>query len=387
MSSLLQAVIWRAPAWPLAWLLGLALVLPCQTARATGEPLRVGMVNAQSGPAAGLGKGMLDGARAVFAEVNARGGVHGRRLELLVADDGYEPERTVEETLRLVLDDGVVGLLGFVGTPTTQSVVPLVKEFGLPLVGVFSGAMSLRVPEAGDLFNVRASYDDETELLVARLLAAGARSIGVVYQFDGFGLAVLAGTQRALARRGLQISASGHFQRNTLAIQAAAGHMLEAQPDAVIMAGPYAPVAALVNKLRRQGSQAQLATVSFVGTDDLLPRLGVAGEGLLVSQVVPFPDTATQIGRECQDVLARHAAASLAFVNFEGCIAARVMVEALQQAGPAPTRQALTQSLRALHLDLGGVVVGFGAQAGAWPPRVYLTEVRERSARPLPVSN
>lgn len=348
------------------------------------QPLRIGMVNAQSGPAAGLGRGMVDGARAVFAEVNTHGGVHGRPLELLAADDGYEPERTTNETLRLVLDEGVLGLLGFVGTPTTQAVLPLVQEFGMPLVGVFSGASSLRSADVKGLFNIRASYDEEAEALVAWLLASGARRIGVVYQFDGFGLAALGATQRALQRRGLTVAAMGHFQRNTVAVNMAAGQMLEAEPDAVVMAGPYAPVTALVKRMRALGLRSQLATVSFVGTEDLVPRLGADGEGLVVSQVVPFPDERTAVGRDCAAVLARHLSVPLEFVNLEGCIAARVLVSALERSGPQPTRASLRLALQGLRdLDLGGLTVDFSAAARPAPLPVYLTQVQAGQVKPI----
>jgi len=126
----------------------------------TDTEIRIGMVNVQTGPASGLGKGMRAGAEAVFKSVNANGGVHGRKLTLLVADDGYEPEKTVDETLKMIDDSKVFSLFGFVGTPTGNAVIPIVKEMKVPLVGLFTGAMTLRRPVTREIINIRASYDD-----------------------------------------------------------------------------------------------------------------------------------------------------------------------------------------------------------------------------------
>ena len=123
--------------------------------------IRLGMVNAQTGAASGLGRAMRDGATAVFQEANRRGGIHGRSIELVVADDGYDPDRAISETLRLVEEKQVFALFGNVGTPTTNAVIPIVEEMKVPLVGAFSGAMTLRRPVVHEIINFRASYDDD----------------------------------------------------------------------------------------------------------------------------------------------------------------------------------------------------------------------------------
>ena len=133
----------------------------------TDSDIRIGMVNVQTGPAAALGKGMLEGAQAVFKEITARGGVHGRKINLVVADDGYEPDKAIDETLKMIEQHKVFSLFGYVGTPTANAVLPIVKEMDVPLVGAFTGTMALRQPVTKQAFNVRASYDDESEMLVA----------------------------------------------------------------------------------------------------------------------------------------------------------------------------------------------------------------------------
>jgi len=308
-----------------------AFTVPAQaTDGLTATEVKIGMVNVQTGPAAGLGKGMRYGAEAVFKSVNSKGGVHGRQINLVVGDDGYEPDRAIDETLKMIEQQKVFSLFGYVGTPTANAVLPIVKEMDVPLVGAFTGAMSLRQPVTQQVFNVRASYDDESEALVAHFIAKGAKSVAVFYQDDGFGAAVLSGTDKALKKRNMAIAAKGTFQRNTLAIKTGLAAMIDAKPDAVVMVGPYAPLSAFIKEARTAGLKAQLATVSFVGTDNLVSEVGAAGDGVVISQVVPFPDdNDLAVQRDCRAVVAAHGSEKLGFVNFEGCITAKVMVAAL----------------------------------------------------------
>jgi branched-chain amino acid transport system substrate-binding protein len=341
--------------------------------------IRIGMVNVQTGPAAGLGRGMRSGAEAVFKAVNAKGGVNGRKISLVVSDDGYEPTRSVDETLKMLEEQKVFSLFGYVGTPTSNAVLPIVKEMDVPLVGAFTGAMSLRQPVTRQVFNVRASYDDEAEALVAHFVAQGAKTVGVFYQDDGFGQAVLSGTEKALKKRNTQIAARGTFQRNTLAIRTGLAAMLEAKPDAVVMVGPYAPLAVFIKEARAAGLKAQLATVSFVGTDNLVSEVGKDGDGVVISQVVPFPqDNDLPIQRECREAVAANGGEALGFVNFEGCITARVMVAALERTGTVPSRASLMDAMSAMSaVDLGGLKVSFSPDNHQASNQVFLTQIRD----------
>lgn len=361
-------------------LLSLCLGAASHAAEADGvsaNVIRLGMVNAQSGPAAALGQSMLAGAQAVFADLNARGGVHGRRIELRVADDSYEPEQTVEHTLRLVQQDKVLALFGYVGTPTTNAVVPLLTELQVPLVAVLSGAASLRRPQLPLLFNVRASYDEEAQRLVAHLLDKGLNKVAVVYQNDGFGVAVLTSVNKALKGGAAKLHASATFQRNTVAIKMALATMVEAEPDAIVVVGPYTPVAAFINQARAKGLNSVFATVSFVGTESLLERLSDGGQGVLVSQVMPHPAAEDMaVVQHCRELLQAHGGHKLSYVSLEGCISAKLMVEALQRAGSSPTRSSLLASLNGMSsLDLGGVVLQLSASDHQASDVTYLTRL------------
>lgn len=344
----------------------------------TDTEIKLGMVNVQSGPASGLGKGMKAGADALFKAVNGKGGVHGRQINLLSADDGYEPNKAVDETLKMIEQSKVFSLFGYVGTPTANAVIPIVKEMDVPLVGLFTGAMSLRQPVTPQIFNVRASYDNEAETLVEYFMSKGAKTVAVFYQDDGFGAAVLSGTEKALKKRNMTVLAKGTFQRNTLAIKAGLTAMLEAKPDAVVMVGPYTPLAAFIKEAKASGLKSQLGTVSFVGTDNLVAQVGQDGDGVLISQVVPFPDdNDLAINRECRAALAANGGDKLGFVNFEGCITAKVMVVALEAAGKTPTRKGLVEAMQGMKsFDLGGMTLGFSADNHQASSTVFLTQIQ-----------
>ncbi|EDT42265.1 ABC transporter substrate-binding protein [Burkholderia ambifaria] len=375
----------------------LALVACCAAMAGSGaciaaEPgvsdgtIRLGMVNAQSGNSAGLGRGLLMGAQAVFDDANARGGVHGRKIELVVADDRYEPERTVDGTLEMIERRNVLALFGYVGTPTTTAVLPIVRDAGIPLVGTFSGAMALRRPVTPEVFNIRASYEDETRALVEHLLAHDhAKRFAVFYQDDGFGLAVLAGTRLALQRHGLDVVATGTFRRGTTAVDTGLAAVLEGRPDVVIMVGPYTPVAAFIRAAHREGLNARLASVSFVGTDDLLRLLGEEGNGTLISQVVPLPRNERPVIRDCVRLIEqRFPGEPVGVVHIEGCLDAKVALIGLERAGPTPTRATLKQALETIrHVDLGGLVANLNPDDHQALNDVFLTEIAHGRVTPL----
>lgn len=171
------------------WLAALLSALAVGGLRAedgvSDDEIRLGMVNAQSGPAAGLGKGMHAGAQAYFARVNAAGGVHGRKISLLLRDDSYEPARTAEHTRQLIASGTVFALFGYVGTPTSRAAMPIALQAEVPYLLLRGRA--LRRPVHDWVFNVRASYFDETEAMVERMTRdLGLRKVALLMQ-DDFG--------------------------------------------------------------------------------------------------------------------------------------------------------------------------------------------------------
>ena len=150
----------------------------------TDDTILLGQSAAFGGPAAALGKSMRDGAMVYFDRINAQGGVHGRKIKLVSLDDGYEPERAIANTRKLIDEEKVFALFGYVGTPTSYAVVPILTEAKIPFFGPFTGAEGLRDPVNRYIFNIRASYFDETERLVDWMVSDRKSNIAVFYQDD-----------------------------------------------------------------------------------------------------------------------------------------------------------------------------------------------------------
>jgi len=328
------------------------------------RPLVLGQSCALEGPAGQLGQQMHSGARLVFDAVNAAGGVNGQTIELRAVDDGYEPERCKANTERFLGED-VFALFGYVGTPTSLAALPQVKASQVPFFGPFTGAEALRDPSLRSVFHVRASYFDETELIVHQLTSLGLNKIAVFRQNDSYGQAGLDGVTRALAKRNLAPVAVGGVNRNTVDVAEAVKAIVAAQPNAVVQISAYKSCAAFIREARKAGYGGTFYNVSFVGTQALADELGPDGRGVVISQVMPYPHgTTLPVTRDYLAALKRAGGdAKPDYTSMEGYVAARVFVEGLKRAGRAPTREAVVSALESIQrMDLGGFTVDFGSR-------------------------
>lgn len=335
-----------------------------QGAGVTESRVLFGQSAALSGPAQELGSNMRLGIMAAFHEVNQRGGVHGRMLELVSLDDAYEPEAAVTNTLQLIEEEGVFALIGEVGTPTSRSATPVAAAEGVPFIAPFTGAEFLRDDEWENIVNLRASYYQETEEMVARLTQdLGITRIGVLYQDDSYGRAGYRGVRMALDRRDMEPVSIGLYPRNTTAVKAALLDLNLGSPEAVIMIGAYEPVAALVELARYTGADPIFLTVSFVGSNALANELGAGGEGVYVTQVVPFPtDSSTPVVSSYLNALSAYDRfADPGFVSFEGYLAGRLAIEGLERCGPSVDRACFLGILNSSdEFDIDGFKLRFG---------------------------
>ena len=310
----------------------------------------LGQSAAFSGPAAQLGIQMNAGAKIYFDALNTNGGVNGQTVELRTLDDGYEPERCKANTEKFIKDD-VFGLIAYVGTPTCVAALPLVNEAKIPFFGPFTGAEVLRDPFSKSVFHLRASYYDETELIVKQLTALSLNRIAVFYQNDAYGKAGLEGTIRALKRRGLEPVAQGTVERNTVDVAKAVAAILPSAPNAVVQISAYKSCAAFIRESRKSGFGGTFFNVSFVGTQALADELGPVGNGIMVSQVMPFPYSPTlPITREYLEAVRRAGGDAKAnYSSMEGFLAAKVFSEGLRRAGRNPSRDAVITALESIQ--------------------------------------
>ena len=320
-----------------------------QTLGITDDGVLFGQSAAFTGPARELGINMRLGIEAAFEEANRNGGVHGRKLLLTHLDDTYEPELAATNTRELIQNHGVFALIGEVGTPTSRSATPVAADESTPFIAPFTGAEFLRDDHWSNIINLRASYNQETEEMVERFTEdLGIERIAVLYQDDSFGRAGYDGALAALKRRDMRPVAVGLYPRNTTAVKTALLDISEGEPEGIIMVGAYEPIAEFILWARETRLvKAEFITISFVGSNALARQLGPDGEGVFVTQVVPFPEDASlPVVGAYQNALSEFdPQAEPGFVSLEGYLAGRLAIAGLQSCGRDLTRDCFMESI------------------------------------------
>jgi branched-chain amino acid transport system substrate-binding protein len=304
-----------------------------ETPGVTEDSILIGSCSALDGPAHVLGRQTVLGASAYLHMINDEGGVFGRKIQLQAFDDSYDPDRA-PACFKRMTKEGVFALGFFVGTPTAKVYVPIAQEEKIPVVGLFTGAQMLYEPLKHEIINVRASYYDETREQVDKLWEQNVRKIGVIYQDDPFGKAVLDGVKLALQRHNAVPVGLGTFARSSVEIDGGLKEVMAAHPQAVVIAGPYAPTAAIVKQSHADRWRPHFLAVSFVGTEEFIKEAGADAEGTIITQVMPpydrtdYPTVA--LYRKC---LSKYSPGEPpTFVSFEGFVDAMVVIEGLKRA-------------------------------------------------------
>ncbi len=327
---------------------------------AFAQDIIIGQSVPLTGPAQALGKEMQSGIQAYFKVVNANGGINGRNLVLKTLDDGYEPERTVANTKQLIEKDGALALLGYVGTPTSVAALPIFTEAKVPFIGAFTGAEVLRAPFNKQIFNIRASYYEETELIVEHLHKLSLNRVAVFYQNDAYGKAGLEGVNRALKKRGLTPVAIATVERNSVDVAAAVDALGKTDAQTIIMISAYKSCATFIKAMIAKNKRPNFVNVSFVGTKALATELGPLAVGTQISQVMPYPwDDGSRLIREYQAAM-KGVDGDINYSTLEGYVAARVLVEGFKRDKGGLDRAGLIAGLESLRdFDLGGFKVDF----------------------------
>lgn len=322
----------------------------------TDKEVVIGSCAALEGPSSFLGRETVIGAETYFEMINEEGGVHGRRLRLVSADDSYDPSKTQACWDKLVAQK-VFAMGFFVGTPTAVKYVPLAEFNEVPLLGLFTGAQTLYVPLRRWVINVRASYFDETREQIDGLWnTLHYKTIGVIYPDDAFGSAVLSGVQAALKANGSEPRATASYVRQTSQAGDAIDKVKAANPEAVVVVGPSNTVAPIIRQAHAKGWKPLFLTVSFVGADELIQEAGQDAEGVVITQVVPpyyLTDLKT-VALYRRSLQKYKPNARPNFVSLEGFVDAMVMAEGLKKAGKELTREGLIHAIESIHdMDMG----------------------------------
>ncbi|WP_029527414.1 ABC transporter substrate-binding protein [Polaromonas glacialis] len=325
-------------------------------------PLKIFQSTALTGPLADLGQAVHQGAKVYFTALNAAGGVNGRSIELNAVDDGYDVPRALANAKSFIADRNCFAIFNCLGTPMVEAMLPQVIESGIPFFAPFTGAASARPKNARNVFNIRASYADETGHLVQHLATIGIKRIAIVHQNNAFGKDVAAVARQVMASKGLSEAAVATIENNSSDAAAAAAKIAASQPEAVIMGLAGQPTVEFVKAIRQQRKGLALYALSVMGSAATLKAMGDDATGITVSQVMPLPaNNILPLAREFQQAWkAAGVALAPSHLALEGYVNARVFAEALRRAGRNPTRSSFIDSAWAMkRYDLGGFEVSF----------------------------
>jgi len=330
----------------------------------TGKTLTIGCSAALTGPLAGFGHDIKQGADAALAYLNGRGGIHGRTLQFNMVDDGYVPQRTTENVKQMIGQGSAFALLSCVGTPNNTAILPLIEEAGIPYVAPLTGASSLR-KGGRNVFHVRASYTDEVRRLVQRLAGMGLQGIGVVYLDNGYGREMLEDATRSLAEQNIKPTVQAALATDGKNLADVLAKVAESRPAAVLLATAGAASVELVRGIKKTVPGVLMAGVSVTLTSDGLKQLGDAGSGIAVTMVMPDPNRAkTQLVRDYQAAMRAKGQQDFTLGSLEAYVNMRVLAEGLERAGSDPSRAKLRTALAGIrNWDMGGFVVDYSGQS------------------------
>ena len=396
--------------WLASLLLGALLSAPLRA----DEQLVLGMSAAFTGPSRGLGIELYRGSMAWFEHVNRNGGVHGRPLAIKAYDDGYNPTPAIDNTIRLIEQDQVFLLFNYVGTPTVTRTLPLLKRYqdqSFLLFFPFTGAQPQRLPPYNQfVFNLRASYYQETAGLVDHFIALGRQRIAVFYQVDAYGRNGWDGVRLALDRHGRSMVGEATYRRGAgyeQSLQPQVDILRKANPDAIISVGSYAACAAFIRDARNSGWDVPIANVSFVGSENLLRLLLETGQArkadythnLINSQVVPsYHDLKLPAVRQYREFMKAYnpmpprslldgdyPPEPYSFVSLEGFLNAKLLTAIVKKMEAPLERKNLQTAAESIQdLDLGiDVPLSFSPNRHQASNQVYYTVVKEGQFIPL----
>lgn len=362
-----------------AFALVLGLLVGPATAQ-TREPIRIGQSGGFTGGQAAYSADVRSGIEAAFAGINAAGGVGGRPVELVVADDGGRRDAVLANTRKLVEQDRVLALLGYTSGAGTEASLSYIGEQGVPLVGPATGNMGIRARTNPYLFHTRAGYDVEMEKIVGHMVGIGLKPrVALAYLAD-VGPANLAAMKAALHRHGLTEVLVVGLDRNAKDFSAQVVAIHRASPDLLVFISNAPPIVAIVRSLRARGWHGQVATSSFAGPR-VIADLKQDARGLILIQVLPPPHRdALRFHSEFHADLRRlRPAPQPNHTVLEGYIAARTLIEGLRRAGPGASRQSVAQALSNLgELDFSGYRLRFSPTSHDGSRYAELSVVDER---------
>lgn len=368
----------------LALLPSLWLVAPPAQAAAeagvTADSVTLGLSTPLSGPQGDVGQDLVRGAKVYFDALNAKGGVNGRKINLIAKDDVYDPKKTVANVEGFISSGEVFAAFNIFGSQNNEQVLPVAQKAGLPMLMAYSGATSIRKTDYKGIFNLRASYADEVDRLIQHLSTIGFKKIGVAYQNNSYGKEILNAAVAALERHGLKPVATAAVEIDSSDTAAATTKLLGASPDALLLGLVGKPSIDMIKLVNQTRKGLQMYGPSPLASASNLKALGTDGAGITISQSMPYPQNlSVPLVREYQAAMKAAGQNDFTHLSLEGYVNAKVAAEGIRRAGKEPAREGLIKALHSIQgWDLGGLEISFGKGAASASKFVELTVINSQ---------
>lgn len=300
------------------------------------------------------GDSVNSGVNSYFKYANENNLIKNKNIEFLVYDDKYEPELTLENTNKLIYQDKIFALFGYVGTPTVKRILPILYDEDIPFFSAFTGASFLRDNKNTNFINFRSSYEQEIETLINYLsVQKKLDKIAVFYQNDDYGEEGYISLLELLKKKNLSLVAEGSYKRNTLSISHAFNEIKNAKPEVIFMIGAYKTNSLFIKKAKENENlkDAIFCNISFGDANSMvkeLEKLNTNSKNLIFSQVVPnYADKNLPIVLEYQNLMQKYyPKEELGFLSFEAFLSAKILVNAISRIKGDITRKKFLYMLK-----------------------------------------
>jgi branched-chain amino acid transport system substrate-binding protein len=323
--------------------------------------LVIGSTGALTGPLAGFGKDLQIGVQAAMTRINANGGIHGRQLQFAMQDDAYAPARSAENVKKMIDNNSVFALLSCIGTPNNTAIMPLIENGDMPYIAPLTGASSLRKSGMRNVFHVRASYTDETQRLVNKLVSMDIKNLAIVYLDNGFGKEVLGDAQKALTANNIKAVAQVALAADGKNLADVVAQVVATKPAGILLGTAGAASTGLIAALKKASPLTPIAGLSVALTGEGRKQLGDTAQGVAITMVFPNPSNAKlAVVRAYQAAMRAVNQTEFTAGSLESYVNTLVLAEGLERAGRDVTRAKLRSALAGLrNLDIGGFAVDY----------------------------
>ena len=309
----------------------------------------IGSIQDLSGPIAAFGKQVRFGMQLRVDELNEQtGGIHGRKIKLLIEDSQYDPKKAVLAAQKLVNQDKIFAMLAHLGTTSNLATMPIQFAKNVPNLSPITASKEMYEPYHKLKFGFSASYFDQMRIYLPKLVKEkGSKKVCTIYQDDDFGTEVMQGAEAGLKTMGMTLVEKTTYKTGATDFSSQVARMKAADCDMVVLGTIIRETIGTIGTAKRSGFNPVFIGSSAVYTD-LIHKLGTrAMDGLYSTMTVqnPYLDAASQPIRFWATKYQTKFNEEPTVFSVYGYAAVDNFITAAQKAGPNLTTDSLIKAL------------------------------------------